>query len=456
MDERPYLAEALLERLDADGLRHSVFAEAAAGEIDLAVAREALDAVPASLGRFCRGLDLRLVHLAREEPSAWRAVFAWSDEVGRPRFLRAEIFGDWQRGGRTLLRSEELLPATAEVRFIRLLLGCVLDGRLGEEQGRRLSGLWEMNPRGAMEQIARFWSLPSDMRLVAQAAKHGNWMEAGARTAHLRRAMRAGLGIGAPWAYLRYAALGLARPPGVTIAFVGEDPDRCDALRLAVERDLAPAVPSGLATVSHGFKEEHAGVDIRVVIGGDEAQEEDVPIAPALPPHAAAAEAERAILRWLECRVERRHPAALVGANPAGARLLQLACRARIPFLTAAVQTLFNSDLECRLRSPVLMPHPYGIVIERGTELGSRVTIMQQATLARTERGAPVLEDNVCVGPGARVLGPVRVGRSATVAANAVVTKDVPSHCTVFGSDQILGQPPPAVAAPRREAQTLS
>jgi len=120
------------------------------------------------------------------------------------------------------------------------------------------------------------------------------------------------------------------------------------------------------------------------------------------------------------------------------------------------VQTLFNSDLECRLRSPVLMPHPYGIVIERGTELGSRVTIMQQATLARTERGAPVLEDNVCVGPGARVLGPVRVGRSATVAANAVVTKDVPSHCTVFGSDQILGQPPPAVAAPRREAQTLS
>jgi hypothetical protein len=61
MDERPYLAEALLERLDADGLRHCVLAEAAAGEIDLAVSREALNAVPASLGRFSRGLDLRLV-----------------------------------------------------------------------------------------------------------------------------------------------------------------------------------------------------------------------------------------------------------------------------------------------------------------------------------------------------------------------------------------------------------
>jgi serine O-acetyltransferase len=452
MDERPYLAEALLERLDADGLRHCVLAEAAAGEIDLAVSREALNAVPASLGRFSRGLDLRLVYLAREEPGVWRAVFAWSDDIGRPRFLRAEISSDWQRGGRTLLRSEELLPASPEVRFIRLLLGCVLDARLGEEQGRRLSGLWEMNPRGAMEQIARFWSLPSDMRLVAQAAKHGSWLEAGARTADLRRSMRGGF----PWGYLHHAALRFVQPPGVTIAFVGTNAERREALRRSVERDLGPAFPSGLATVAHGFGEEHGGVDIRVLVDGGDAEEEDVRIDPALPPIAAAAEAERAILRWLEWRVERRHPAALVGANPAGARLLQLAGRARIPFVASAMQTLFNSDLECRLRSPVLMPHPYGIVVERGTEIGSRVTIMQQATLARTERGAPVLEDNVCIGPGARVLGPVRIGRGATIGANAVVTKDVPSHCTVFGYDQILGQPPRPVVAARRETETLS
>ena len=446
MDERPYLAEALLERLEADRIRHCVLPEGAAGEVVVAVPRESLDAVPASLGRFARALDLQLVSLAREEPGAWRAVLAWSDDVGRPRFLNAELFGDWRRGGRLLLRSEELLPAPADVRFIRLLLDRVFAGELGEEQGRRLSELWQMDPRGAMEQIARFWSRPSDMRLVAQAAKHGSWAEARRLTGPLRKALRPVL----PWHAPGRFALRLLAPPGVAIAFVGEDADQREQLRRAVERDLAPAVPAGLATVAHGFGEEHAGVDVRVVLRKPGTEEEDIAVDPALPPQAAAAQAERALLRWLECRVERRHPAALVGENPPGARLLQLACRLRIPLLTRLVETLFNSDIECLLRSPVLMPHPYGIVIERGTQLGSRVTIMQQATLARTERGAPRLEDNVVIGPGARVAGPVRIGRGATVAANAVVTRDVPSHCTVVGLDQIAGRE--TVAAARREA----
>jgi serine O-acetyltransferase len=53
--------------------------------------------------------------------------------------------------------------------------------------------------------------------------------------------------------------------------------------------------------------------------------------------------------------------------------------------------------------------------------------------------GAPVIEDNVCIGAGARILGAVRVGRGAVVGANAVVTRDVPSHCTVVGVNRILG-----------------
>jgi serine O-acetyltransferase len=45
----------------------------------------------------------------------------------------------------------------------------------------------------------------------------------------------------------------------------------------------------------------------------------------------------------------------------------------------------------------------------------------------------------VFIGPGAKILGAVRVGRGATVGANAVVTRDVPSHCTVVGINRILG-----------------
>ena len=87
---------------------------------------------------------------------------------------------------------------------------------------------------------------------------------------------------------------------------------------------------------------------------------------------------ERAILRWLECRVERRFPAALVGENPFAARVLQFAVRHRIP----GVQFFMNCAIHCRLGSPVLMPYPFGIVMERGVSLGSRVTVMQQASLS--------------------------------------------------------------------------
>jgi serine O-acetyltransferase len=80
--------------------------------------------------------------------------------------------------------------------------------------------------------------------------------------------------------------------------------------------------------------------------------------------------------------------------------------------------------IRCRLGSPVLMPYPFGIVIEPGTRIGSRVTLMHQVSLL----GGPVIEDNVTIGPGAKVVGAVRIGRGATIGPNAVVTEDVPSH----------------------------
>ena len=86
-----------------------------------------------------------------------------------------------------------------------------------------------------------------------------------------------------------------------------------------------------------------------------------------------------------------------------------------------------NCAIRCRIGSPVLMPYPFGIVMERGVSLGSRVTVMNQASLL----GEVVVEDNVVIGPGARVVGPLRIGRGATIGPNAVVTQDVPSHDTV-------------------------
>ena len=49
------------------------------------------------------------------------------------------------------------------------------------------------------------------------------------------------------------------------------------------------------------------------------------------------------------------------------------------------------------------------------------------------ENGYPIVEDDVVVGCGARILGPIRVGKGATIGANAVVIHDVPPGATVTG-----------------------
>jgi serine O-acetyltransferase len=402
----------------------------------------------------------------RDEPAAWMAIIAWSDELGRPRFLRAAICSDAYRGGRLLQRCDELLRGAPETRFSYSLLKSISLLKLPQEAAEVLSDLWEEDPRRAMEQITRFWRRPSDMRLLAQAAKHRDWTAVRAALPQLRRAMRGRL---SPVLTLVPLARNAFAPARAVIAFIGRDIGAREILREAVARDLAPAFPAGVTTLAHGFGEQHRAIDVRVVLqdnfvfreseAEDAGEDEAVVVDGLRPLPALLVEVERAVLRWLECRVERRFPDALVGENPAGARLLQLACRNNVFFISRAIKTLFNCDIDCRLRSPVLMPHPYGIVIDRGVQIGSRVTIMQQVTImcgGGLNFGAPVIEDNVCIGPGARILGRVLIGRGATIGANAVVTRDVPSHCTVVGANRILGASErtierPAVAAGRRE-----
>jgi len=78
--------------------------------------------------------------------------------------------------------------------------------------------------------------------------------------------------------------------------------------------------------------------------------------------------------------------------------------------------------------------------MNRGTRIGSRVTVMHQVTIFDA-----VVEDNVTIGPGAKIIGPLRIGRGARIGPNAVVTEDVPSHSTED-----------AVASRRQDKKTAS
>jgi serine O-acetyltransferase len=82
--------------------------------------------------------------------------------------------------------------------------------------------------------------------------------------------------------------------------------------------------------------------------------------------------------------------------------------------------------------------HGAGVVIGETAVIGDRVTLYQGVTLGGTgfQRGKrhPTLGDNVTVGSGAKLLGPIEVGDGAKVGANTVVVEDVPPGATVVGN----------------------
>jgi len=81
--------------------------------------------------------------------------------------------------------------------------------------------------------------------------------------------------------------------------------------------------------------------------------------------------------------------------------------------------------------------HGMGVVIGETTVIGNNVTLYQGVTLGGTswkkEKRHPTLEDNVVVGAGAVLLGPIQVGNNSRVGSGSVVIHDVPAHSTVVG-----------------------
>lgn len=75
-----------------------------------------------------------------------------------------------------------------------------------------------------------------------------------------------------------------------------------------------------------------------------------------------------------------------------------------------------------------------GIVVHRHAVLGSNIIISPNVVIGgRGRPGAPVIEDDVLIGAGACVLGPIVIGRGARIGANSVILEDVPAYATVVG-----------------------
>ena len=92
----------------------------------------------------------------------------------------------------------------------------------------------------------------------------------------------------------------------------------------------------------------------------------------------------------------------------------------------------------------LFIDHGMGVVIGETSDIGNNVTIYHMATLGgiapsinsndqRNIKRHPTIKDEVVIGSGAQVLGPVTVGKCAKIGANAVITKDVPEKAVMVG-----------------------
>jgi serine O-acetyltransferase len=86
----------------------------------------------------------------------------------------------------------------------------------------------------------------------------------------------------------------------------------------------------------------------------------------------------------------------------------------------------------------LFIDHGTGVVIGETAEVGHNVTMYQGVTLGgtgfATGKRHPTVEDNVTIGSGAKLLGPITIGHGAKIGANAVVIHDVPPNSTVVGN----------------------
>lgn len=107
--------------------------------------------------------------------------------------------------------------------------------------------------------------------------------------------------------------------------------------------------------------------------------------------------------------------------------------------LQLVVRVLLHVEIarECRIGPGLYLAHPYGIVVG-GTEIGANFSITHGVTVGKglgvRGGGVPVIGDDVWIGTGSVLTGPIHVGNGASVSAGSILSRDVPPGALVAGN----------------------
>lgn len=108
---------------------------------------------------------------------------------------------------------------------------------------------------------------------------------------------------------------------------------------------------------------------------------------------------------------------------------------------------VLNCDFgHCRrqnIGSPLRLPHPFNIIISEHADIGCNCTIFHGVTIGSNEKepieqSAPTIGNNVYIGAGAILIGPICIGDGAKIGAGALVSKSIPPGVTVVGENRVI------------------
>ena len=105
--------------------------------------------------------------------------------------------------------------------------------------------------------------------------------------------------------------------------------------------------------------------------------------------------------------------------------------------LVIEMTTGISIDPRARIGAGLYIGHFGCIIVGGGVKMGENCNISQGVTIGVAgrdgRRGSPVIDHEVYIAPGAKVIGAISVGRGAAIGANAVVTKDLPANAVAVG-----------------------